>query len=155
MGIIAYLRRFIDNIKFSFIPDKKRVSLGRIYITLVFFIFCYFVISVRLFDLTVLKRGSDDQDGFDIAFTEKSSVSLNRGDILDRNGQLIAVNLVTTSIYGNPKVITNPTEVAKKLSKIFPDIGYKAILAKLQSDKSFIWIKRNISPKEELLVNND
>ena len=155
MGIIAYLRRFIDNIKFSFIPDKKRVSLGRIYITLVFFIFCYFVISVRLFDLTVLKRGSDDQDGFDIAFTEKSSVSLNRGDILDRNGQLIAVNLVTTSIYGNPKVITNPTEVAKKLSKIFPDIGYKAILAKLQSDKSFIWIKRNISPKEELLVNNE
>jgi len=155
MNLIAYFRKCLDNVRFSLIPDKKHISLTRVYVTLIFFLFCYSIIAVRLFDLTVLKKIMNVWDGFNDSYTEKSAVNFDRGEILDRNGKVIALNLITTSIYANPKVIDNPESVAKKLSKIFTDIKYTELLEKLKSEKSFIWIKRNISPKEELSVNNE
>nr|MCH9753791.1 penicillin-binding protein 2 [Alphaproteobacteria bacterium] len=154
MGVFAYLKECLDNIKFGFLENKKHVNLGRVYVVLVFFIFCYFVISLRLFDLTILKGITDDSE-FTSGFSNKSSVNFDRGDILDRNGELLAVNLITTSIYANPRVIENPKDVAKRLYKIFPDLDYKDLLEKLESDKAFVWVKRNISPKKELVVNNE
>jgi len=152
--VIAYLKRFVDNIKFSFIVRDHKVSLGRIYFTLLFFLACYAIISVRLFDLTVFKGLFDGKDDFGDTYTDKSLVN-HRGDILDRNGEVIALDLTTTSIYANPRVIHDKEEVSQKLAKIFTDLKYKEILQKLSSDKSFVWIKRNISPKEELMLNNE
>lgn len=154
MSFFFYLRNFLDSIKFRFLENRKHVNLGRVYVVLVFFILCYFIIFLRLFDLTVLKGIPDDQD-FVNSFASKSSVNFDRGDIFDRNGELLAVNLITTSIYANPRVIDNPKIVAKKLSKIFPELKYKDLEEKLESDKAFVWIKRNISPKKELIVNNE
>jgi len=154
MGVFSYFKNFLDNIKFGFLENKKHVNLGRVYVVLVFFIFCYFIISLRLFDLTILKAIPDEQE-FANSFVDKSSVNFDRGDIFDRNGELLAVNLITTSIYANPRVIENPKTIAKKLAKIFPNLEYKNLAEKLQSDKAFVWIKRNISPKEELIVNNE
>ena len=152
--VIAYLKRFVDNIKFSFIVRDHKVSLGRIYFTLLFFLACYAIISVRLFDLTVFKGLFDGKDDFGDTYTDKSLVN-HRGDILDRNGEVIALDLTTTSIYANPRVIHDKEEVSQKLAKIFTDLKYKEILQKLSSDKSFVWIKRNISPKDELMLNNE
>ena len=153
MGVFSRFREALDNIKFSLVSTRKGLNLARVYTVFFFFLFCYFVIAVRLFDLTVLS--SFKENGDDFGFATKSDVSFSRGNILDRNGKLIAVNLVTTSIYANPKLIENPSAITKKIIKIFPDLDRKQILARLKSDKSFVWIKRNVSPKEELMVNNE
>ncbi len=153
MGLFSRLKEYLDNIKFSLVSSRKGINLARVYIVFFFFLFCYFVIAIRIFDIAVLSGFEDQRD--DLGYSVKSDVSFNRGNILDRNGKLIAVNLVTTSIYANPKVIENPSYAASKISKIFPNLNKIQILAKLKSNKSFVWIKRNVSPKEELMMNNE
>jgi cell division protein FtsI (penicillin-binding protein 3) len=76
-----------------------------------------------------------------------------RGDILDRNGEILATHLFTGSVYANPKVIINPEEAALKLSKLIPELNYASLLKKLSSDKGFIWIVRHIPPKLQHEVN--
>lgn len=88
------------------------------------------------------------------AHTAKAPGSMKRADIVDRNGELLAINLVTTSLYANPKIISDPVNTAKNLKQIFHALSAQDILDKLKSDKPFVWIKRNITPKEEQQVHD-
>lgn len=153
MGLFSRFKEKIDSVKFSLVSSRRGINLARVYTVFFFFLLFYFIIAVRLFDLTVLSSFKDNKE--DIGYADRSDVSFSRGNILDRNGKLIAVNLVTTSIYANPKVIEDPHDVAKRIVRIFPDLDKGQIESRLKSGKSFVWIKRNISPKEELMINNE
>lgn len=80
------------------------------------------------------------------------SYLIKRADIIDRNGSVLATNLITFSLFANPKHITEPHVVARKLTKIFPDISEKDFYQKLTSRSPFVWLKRNLTPKQKLLV---
>jgi cell division protein FtsI (penicillin-binding protein 3) len=77
-----------------------------------------------------------------------------RADIVDRNGELLATNLSTASLYANPKVILDATEAATKLARVLPELDHAAVLTRLQSKRSFVWIKRNLTPKQQYAVNS-
>lgn len=79
---------------------------------------------------------------------------VKRADILDRNGEIIATSLPTVNLYANTKQIKNAQDVAEKLNFIFPDISYETFLAKLQKRGAFIYLKRNLSPAQQMQVNN-
>lgn len=79
--------------------------------------------------------------------------SYSRAEILDRNGVVLATNLVTASLYANPSVIRDHHMAAKKLAKVLPGQSAAQILEKLENHKSFVWIKRNLTPKEQYAVN--
>lgn len=87
--------------------------------------------------------------------TERSDVSLIRGDILDRNGVLLATTLKTPSLFADPSLIEDKDkkDVTRQLVKIFPELTEKEVLAKLSQDRRFVWIKRQITPKQQLAVN--
>ena len=50
-----------------------------------------------------------------------------RGDILDRNGTIIATDLKTKSLYIDKILAKNKQKTAKRLSQILPDLSYKKI----------------------------
>ena len=77
-----------------------------------------------------------------------------RKSIYDRNGILISSNLTTSSLFANPKVMIDEDNAAKQLVKILPELN-RAELAKKFKDKkkSFIWLKRNLHPKQKYEVN--
>ena len=77
-----------------------------------------------------------------------------RKEIVDRNGNLLAVNLPSSSLFANPQKIINASDAVEKLKKAIPDLDKKKLLADLKSDKSFVWIKRDISPKEQEKIFN-
>lgn len=79
---------------------------------------------------------------------------VKRADILDRNGEIIATSLPTVNLYANTKQIKNAQDVAEKLNFIFPDVSYETFLAKLQKRGAFIYLKRNLSPAQQMQVNN-
>ncbi len=79
---------------------------------------------------------------------------VKRADILDRNGEIIATSLPTVNLYANTKQIKNTQDVAEKLNFIFPDVPYETFLAKLQKRGAFIYLKRNLSPAQQMQVNN-
>ena len=60
----------------------------------------------------------------------------NRGNILDRNGIILATDIATKSLYANPKLIKNHNKTADFLSKMFEDLDYDIIKRKiLQNSK--------------------
>ncbi|MEM7654224.1 MAG: penicillin-binding protein 2, partial [Pseudomonadota bacterium] len=76
-----------------------------------------------------------------------------RADIVDRAGTLLATSLDSASIYANPKRIIDPEDASRKLASVLPGLNMQRVLKRLKSDRSFVWIRRNISPRQQFLVN--
>jgi len=119
--------------------------------------FGFLIISARLFDVMVLKQlntfGEDCPTGM-LGDCGGVVSDFARADILDRNGEVIATNLKTGSIYANPKVVLSPEQAAVKLAKLLPHIGEKTLLKRLKSAKGFVWLARHIPPKIQHEINN-
>jgi len=112
----------------------------------------YLAISLRLIDLTMFRHfnGTESVAGNqDI----KPLGKMLRGSIVDRNGVLMATSLKMASVYADATMIDNPAEVAKQLSAILTGQSYKTLLQRLSSGKRFIWIQRDVTPKQEYAVN--
>ena len=96
-----------------------------------------------------------------IAFTHKEAnedyyqgyLPQRRANIVDRNGVILATTLATASLYADAKKILNPKIAARQLHNVFTEIPYRKLYKKLTSQKSFVWIKRHLTPKEQLAVN--
>ncbi|MFC4347949.1 peptidoglycan D,D-transpeptidase FtsI family protein [Kordiimonas lipolytica] len=80
-------------------------------------------------------------------------VKVARADILDRNGEVLATNLETSSLYANPSKVKNPAEVAARLVEVLPDLSLSEVEEKLSSERKFVWLKRKLSPREKWQVN--
>lgn len=126
-----------------------------------FFTLCFGSICVRMIEVAVLKKNAsatitvsdpDSEAAEQVAMASNEAV-LQRGDIVDRNGMLLATSLMTASIFANPQEIKNPQEVAVKLEKAL-HLDVKQLLSRLKSGKSFVWLKRNLTPKEQQAANS-
>lgn len=137
--------------KLSLFSDGEEVSKFRLYFIFFFFIGLFTILIGRLFYLTVIPNLISNSSG---AASSIPFDSLSRRDIVDRNGELLATNIITSSVYANPKLIPDPVEAAKKLQTVLPLLDAKKLLSKLQSNKSFVWIKRFITPTEHQLIND-
>lgn len=76
-----------------------------------------------------------------------------RADILDRNGSVLATNLITNALYANPNLMINKENSIQKLVKIFPDLDIANLKKLFASGRKFIWIKRKISPEQMQAVH--
>ncbi len=129
--------------------SNTEIDTSRILVVITSFALCYGIIAARVFDLTILNNIEHVKNA-----PSEIYANAKRAEIIDRNGNLLAVNLITSSIYANPTVIFNAKDAAKKIKSAIPDIDLNGLEKKLSSKKSFVWIKRNITPKEHQLVND-
>lgn len=127
----------------------------RLLLVIIVFMLGYLAISLRLVDLTLLR----DQPAEKTAVTKKDGDDTRRlgrplrGTIVDRNGELMATSLKMASVFANATLIDNPALVAKQLAKILTNQKEAEIVKKLSSGKKFVWIERNITPKQEYAIN--
>ncbi len=70
-----------------------------------------------------------------------------RGKIYDKNLREMAVSVDVTSIAAHPAQIDDVKKTAALLAKVLK-IDRNALCRKLSSDKKFVWIKRQVTPKE-------
>lgn len=117
------------------------------------FVLAFLVIVIRLSDVMLLRNSAIDDMGL-VAANTALIPHTARADILDRNGEILATHIVTGSVYANPKVIKNPEESARKLSKLIPELNYESLLKKLKSEKGFVWLVRHIPPRLQKDVNS-
>jgi cell division protein FtsI (penicillin-binding protein 3) len=125
---------------------------GRIVLIVAMFVMIYFVVAARLVDATLIQgyfRQNTEVSELDTARLKKQPAQLRRADIVDRNGVLLATSLKTASLHADPKIILDPVGTASALVKIFPELTYGETLRKLQDQKRFVWIKRNLTPEEQ------
>lgn len=105
------------------------------------------VIVAQLFHLQVLRHRfylKEAQHQSDRTIT----VRARRGTIMDRNGRPFAISVDAPSIYADPSAIREPREVTRALGRA---LGYSAaeqkeLLALLNQDRSFVWIRRQVDP---------
>jgi len=126
-----------------------------------FFVLCFASISVRMVEVAVIKNPhamtvkifdpDSENDGEEVEL-KSSEAPLARGDIVDRNGVLLATSLMTASVFVNPKEIKDANDAAHKLAQLLV-MDEKILLRRLKSGKTFVWIKRNLTPKEQYQVN--
>lgn len=109
--------------------------------------FAYIAIAVRLVDVMVVRTS-------DCGSACKQQECHLRQNITDRNGTILATQLVTASVYANPKVIINSKEAAQKLHELFPHLSCEKLLKKLEAESGFVWIERHVSPKMQQAVHS-
>ena len=121
----------------------------RLIITAVLFCLAFVVIGVRLVEVAGFKGGETRVSH--VRATGRAEPA--RAVIVDRIGMLLATSLEAPSLFAVPKLIKDPERVAERLASILPDIEESEVAAQLASDKSFVWIKRRLSPSQALEVN--
>lgn len=140
---------------------SKLMDQGRTRLIAVGFLFvlCFSAIAGRIFDIAVIQPSRSVMiavSNVDDDATEQVEMAPHtqrkRADVVDRNGELLATSLKTASMFANPKEIRNPEVVARQLEKVL-GIDDAQLLKHLRSNKSFVWIKRNLSPKEQAATN--
>lgn len=147
---------FINNILQNFIADlggiyttrgpAEKTIKTRVMVIIACFIAGYILICYRLLlvasnDLVVQRSVAREKIGL-------------RYDIVDRNDNLLAVNVPSASLFANPAKVVDPESAVEKLKTVFPDIDKVKILQELKSGKSFVWIKRDITPREQQEIFN-
>ena len=78
-----------------------------------------------------------------------SRVTASRPDIVDRNGEVLATDIKTASLFAEPRRIVDADEVIEKLSTVLPDIEVEQTYHKLKSGAGFVWLKRQLTPKQQ------
>ncbi|MDX8453887.1 penicillin-binding protein 2 [Mesorhizobium sp. VK9D] len=130
----------------SIVVDAARKATGgkartRIVMTMAVFFTIYSTIAGRLVYLGL--QNPDLSDG------PQSRVTASRPDIVDRNGEVLATDIKTASLFAEPRRIVDADEAIERLSTVLPEIDYEQTYRKLKSGAGFVWLQRQLTPKQQ------
>ena len=81
--------------------------------------------------------------------TAAAASAAARPDMLDRNGEVLATDVRVMSIFAEPRRIIDKDEATELLTAVLPDLDARDLREKLGSRKGFVWVKREVSPKQQ------
>jgi cell division protein FtsI (penicillin-binding protein 3) len=77
-------------------------------------------------------------------------VVASRPDVTDRNGELLATDIHTVSMFAEPYRVVDVDEAVEKIAGLFPDLNRKALYKKLADRRQkFVWLRRQLTPKQQ------
>lgn len=121
---------------------------GRLLVLAAMFFLAFGTIGVRMATLS----GSVPEEP--TAQVAGNPIIGQRADILDRNGRILATNLQTHSLYAQTRDMIDPQAAATGLAEIFPELNADELLADFTGERSFLWIRREISPEQMQAVHD-
>ena len=83
-----------------------------------------------------------------------AQILAQRADITDRNGRVLATNLQTYALYAQPKDMVDPARVAQEVAAIFPDMDAALLEKRLTDGRSFMWLRKVLSPEQMQRVHD-
>jgi len=93
--------------------------------------------------------GFVDSSGASIRLSRDTSTIISRPDIIDRNGDLLATDIITSSLFAEPRRIVDVDEAVELLTAALPELGVEKIHRRLSSKAGFVWLKRELTPQKE------
>ena len=127
--------------------EKRRNRLLAIGVVITF---AFLVIAGRLIELTIPGKGAEPH--LASASPLRPAVA-DRVGIVDSNGIIMATSLPTASLYADPVDVPDAGEAADKLVAVLPVLNRAEMMVKLKSTARFVWIRRNLTPKQKYQVN--
>lgn len=70
-----------------------------------------------------------------------------RGSIVSRNGQPLAISIEAQSVYVRPQRMDAAADAAPEIARAL-DLERGEVRRKVASDKPFVWLKRQVTPRE-------
>jgi len=121
--------------------NGKARTKNRVAMTMAIFFGIYGIIGGRLVWL-----GIQDPDARQAHSVQQLA---SRPDIVDRNGEVLATDIKTSSLFAEPRNIIDADETLELLSTVLPGLDPEQTWHKLKSGAGFVWLKRQLSPKQQ------
>ena len=130
--------------------NSSNINQGRIRFLYFCLVLGFFAVACRLIFVVV------SGDKVFVSQFYDPNKNRKRGNIIDRNGVIVATDLKAKSLYVSTVLVKNPEIIATELVRIFPELKYQDIIKKIASRQSHNWllIKRAVTPKEEEAVQS-
>src|SRR6202167_2640163 len=97
----------------------------------------------------LIKLGLSSEPPQTLKVAVDQAASAARPDLLDRNGQVLATDVRTLSVFAEPRRIIDKDEAVELITAVLPDVNAKELRERLSSKKGFVWVKRQVTPKEQ------
>jgi cell division protein FtsI (penicillin-binding protein 3) len=78
-------------------------------------------------------------------YSQQATLQPERGEILDRNGRVLATSVAVPSVYAVPRDIQQPEQMADTLTMLL-DTPDAILKHRLSSQESFVWLARQVTP---------
>src|SRR6266566_2738555 len=141
-------RRLLHRLLYGRNIDRGAKARARVGLAIVAFAAVYAVIGVRLVALAVMHDPHGSRRG-----AAQEAVATARPDILDRNGEILATDVKAPSLFADARKIVDVDEAVELLSATLPDIDSGEARERLASKRGFVWLKREITAKQQLEVH--
>jgi cell division protein FtsI (penicillin-binding protein 3) len=123
--------------------DPARKTRARIGLVMLVFAALFCLIAGRL---ALFAVSSDSHAGRRAHGQEAMGTA--RPEILDRNGEVLATDVRTPSLFGEPQRIIDVDEASELLTAAIPEIDAAELRERLASRRRFVWLRREITPKQ-------
>ena len=135
---------YIDHAAFEG-ARKKRAAQAKSRVGLIIFGFVafYAVVGGRL-----VQYGMAEQETVS-SIAPADRLMASRPDLLDRNGEVLATDIRTFSLFAEPHRIVDIDEAIEKLRTVLPDLDQRSTYQKLSSNSRFQWLRRQLTPKQQ------
>jgi cell division protein FtsI (penicillin-binding protein 3) len=137
-------QRFIRSLLYGRNVDRAAKARARVGFAILAFAVIYAVIGGRLVMFAI---GADGPSARRAA--AQDAIATARPDIVDRNGEVLATDVKAPSLFGEPRRIIDKDEAIELLTATLPDLDTIEVRDRLTSKKGFVWLKREITPKQQ------
>lgn len=144
-GKPAPVRRSMLHSLFSMNKEKSEARVGLIML-------CFGALFLTLTGrLVYLAMAQDEPVGLRRATADATSAA--RPDIIDRNGEVLATDVRSVSVFAEPRKIIDKDEAVELLSAVLPDLNAKELRDRFERRRGFVWVKREITPRQQAEVH--
>jgi cell division protein FtsI (penicillin-binding protein 3) len=141
-------QRLIRTLLYGRNVDRAAKARARVGFAILAFAAIYAVLAGRLVLFAV---GADSHGARRTA--SQDAIATARPDIIDRNGAILATDVKAPSLFAEPRRIIDKDEAIELLTATLPDLDTGEVRDRVASRKGFVWLKREITPKQQLDIH--
>ena len=142
-------QRLIRSFLYGRDVDRAAKARARVGLAILAFVAIYAVIGGRL---VMFALGADGHASARRAAAQ-DAIATARPDIVDRNGEILASDVKAPSLFGEPRRIIDKDEAIELLTATLPDLDTGEVRDRVSSKKGFVWLKREITPQQQLEIH--
>jgi cell division protein FtsI (penicillin-binding protein 3) len=146
--VMPWHRRLVQAMLYGRDVDRDRKAKARLGLAVLGFVVIYGIIASKLVIFAIAPDSHAARRG-----ASGDAVATARPDILDRNGEILATDVKTPSLFGEPRRIIDVDEAIELLTAVMPDLDTTELRERLGGKRGFVWLKREISAKQQTEVH--
>ncbi|HEV2631386.1 MAG TPA: penicillin-binding protein 2 [Pseudolabrys sp.] len=141
-------QRMLSSLLYGKDVDRNVKAKARLGLAVVIFAGVYCVIAAKLVMFAYMGEGHGGR-----RTVGQDAVATARPDILDRRGEILATDVKSPSLFAEPRKLIDVDEAVELLTATLPDLDARELRDRLSSKRGFVWLKREITPKQQREVH--